>query len=454
MAYASGSLSEEQITARIERLPLSGWYARLMAIVGTAHFFDAFDSLTIAIVLPILIGLWKITPGEVGVLISAGYVGQMAGAIGFGWLAEKYGRLRILQWTLVIMAIFSIACAYAWDYNSLLAFRTLQGVGLGAEVPVAATWLNEFTRAQYRGRLIMFLQSCFAGGIVITALAAQWVIPLWGWPGLFLIGTLPILLAIGLRFLAPESARWLAMHKRLPEADAIVSAIEARAARGGPLPPLPENVPAIITERATFSDLFKGIYATRTLTAWAICFATSFVGYGLLTWLPSIFRTLFNLPIEQVLRYNFIFSVMGFLGGLFGLAIIDRLGRKLCFVIAFTGGAIGMFGLWFIGDSRTATEVIVLGCFSQFFLAFLLTGVYLYIPETYPTRMRALGIGVASSWLRIASILTPLAVAQILTVASLTGVFLMFGIAALFGAGVVAIGAIETRGRILEEISP
>ena len=450
----STTLTEQQITARIERLPMSGWYARLMSIVGTAHFFDAFDSLTIAIVLPILAGLWKISFGEIGVLISAGFVGQMIGAIGFGWLAERHGRLRVLRWTLVIMAVFSVACAYAWDYNSLLTFRTLQGIGLGAEVPIAATWLNEFTPAKYRGRTIMFLQSCFAGGIVITSLVAIWVIPRFGWQAMFLLGTLPILLAIGMRWMAPESARCLAANKRLPEADKVVSDIEARAAANGPLPPLPDDIPEIVAEKASFRDLFQGVYFKRTLTAWAMCFATAFVGYGLLTWLPSIFRTVFKLPNEQVLQYNFIFAFVGFLGGVAGLLLIDKLGRKICFTAAFAGGALGMLALWLVGDARTAAHVIVFGCFSQFFLSFLLTGVYLYIPETYPTRMRALGVGVASSWLRIASIITPLAVGSILTGSNLGAAFLMFGVVAVAGSIVVATCCVETRGRVLEEISP
>jgi putative MFS transporter len=454
MADTISTLSEEQITARIERLPISGWYARLLSVVGTAHFFDAFDSLTIAIVLPILIGAWHITPAQVGLLISAGFVGQMVGAICLGWAAERHGRLRILQWTLAIIALLSIACAFAWDYYSLLVFRTIQGIGLGAEVPIAATYLNEFTKAQYRGRLILFLQSCFAGGIVITSLVAIWVIPHLGWPWMFVIGTLPALLAIWLRRLAPESPRWLASKRRLPEADAIVSAIEARAARSGPLPPLPASIPPIVTEPAGFADLFKGMYLRRTLTAWAIAFATAFVGYGLLAWLPTIFRTIYQLPVGQMLQYNFYFAIVGFIGGLVGMALIDVLGRRICFLISFAGAGLGMLALWLLGDGRTATDVIVLGCTSQFFMTFLLTGLYLYIPETYPTRMRALGVGVASSWMRIASIVGPFIVGFILTWSDVGKAFLMFGIVGLIGAAVVAFFVIETRGRILEEIAP
>ena len=79
----------KSISARVERLPLSRWHVRMMAIAGIAHFSDAFDALTIAFVLPILVGLWKISPTEIGFLFPQGYVGQMIGAIGFGWAAER-----------------------------------------------------------------------------------------------------------------------------------------------------------------------------------------------------------------------------------------------------------------------------------------------------------------------------------------------------------------------------
>ena len=169
---ASASLTEETISARVERLPITSWYRRMMLIVGMAGFFDAFDALTIAFVLPVLIGMWHINPGQIGALISIGYVGQLFGAIGFSWVAEKYGRQRVLRWTIAIIGLLSIACAFAWSYDSLFWFRFVQGLGLGAEVPIAATYMNELTKAEFRGRLVVLFQSVFAFGVMVTALVS------------------------------------------------------------------------------------------------------------------------------------------------------------------------------------------------------------------------------------------------------------------------------------------
>jgi putative MFS transporter len=113
-----------------------------------------------------------------------------------------------------------------------------------------------------------------------------------------------------------------------------------------------------------------------------------------------------------------------------------------------------MFVLWWIGADRTPIEVLALGATAYFFLAFLLTGVYVYIPETYPTRMRALGTGTASSFLRIASIVGPTIVGFTLSYSNVGVVYLMFGGVSLIGALVIILFGIETRGKILEELSP
>jgi putative MFS transporter len=217
--------------------------------------------------------------------------------------------------------------------------------------------------------------------------------------------------------------------------------------------PAPE-VPRVVDEPATFADLFQGIYLKRTFTAWTIAFCTSFIGYGLITWLPSLFRTIYKMPVPDALWYGLIINVIGLAGAPVCMLLIDSIGRKFSFALAFIGGGLCMIALWWIGDARTAEHVLWLGAVAYFFLAFLLTGVYVYIPETYPTRMRALGTGTASSFLRIAAIVGPTIVGFTLGYSNVGVVYLMFGIVSLLGALTIIVFAVETRGKILEELSP
>jgi MFS transporter, putative metabolite:H+ symporter len=447
------AVTEASIVARIERLPLSAWFIRTMAIVGIANFFDGFDSLTIAFVLPVLIGEWHIAPAQIGYLISAGYLGQMVGAIGLSWLAERHGRLRALRWNIAILSVLSIGCAFATSYGALFAFRTLQGLGLGGEVPVAAAYLNELSKSTLRGRIFLFYQSSFAVGIVATSLIAVWVIPSFGWQWMFVLGAIPAILAIGLRRLLPESPRWLANQGRLQEADAIVSDIEAKVAPDGLLPPLPRELPPIERKRTDWRGLFVDGYAARTVSLWIITLFTSIAGYGLLTWMPSIFRTIYHLPLSQALQYGLASSLASLLGAFACALMIDKIGRRWTFMLSFAGCAVPLLVLWQDIAGAPSLEVLALSCLSLFFMTFLIGGIYVYAPEIYPTRMRAFGTGVVSAWLRIGSIVGPTMVGLILSGSGVGGVFLFFAVTALLGAAVVFLCVIETRRRLLEEIA-
>ena len=242
MAVASTRSSVDDIVARLERLPTSWWQVKTRIIVGVATFFDAFDALAIASILPVIVPLWKLAPQEIGFMISAGFAGQLLGALFFGWVAERYGRITAMIWSIALFAVMSLVSAFAWDYSSLLVFRVIQGIGLGGEVPVAAVFISELAKAQGRGRFVLLYELVFPIGLSAAALVGLWVVPHLGWQYMFVIGALPAFLALALRTLLPESPRWLAVRGRNAEAETAMAQIETqtRKATGQPLPePLP-----------------------------------------------------------------------------------------------------------------------------------------------------------------------------------------------------------------------
>src|SRR5439155_25893233 len=108
------------IVARLERLPTSWWQVKARIIVGVATFFDAFDALVIASVLPAIVPLWKLAPQQIALMVASGFAGQLIGALLFGFIAERYGRLTAMVWSIALFAAMSLVCALAWDYSSLL----------------------------------------------------------------------------------------------------------------------------------------------------------------------------------------------------------------------------------------------------------------------------------------------------------------------------------------------
>jgi putative MFS transporter len=279
------------VAARIERLPFSSWHLKARVLIGTATFFDAFDALTIAQVLPVLRPLWGLNGPEIGVLISAGYLGQLFGALMIGYCAERWGRLPALVGSISVMAIMSLLCGLAWNYESLLIFRTIQGIGLGGQVPIAAVYISEIAKAHKRGRFVILYECIFTFGLFISGFIGSFVVPRFGWETMFFIGTAPILIALSLRSLLPESPRWLASRNRLDEATSAMDRIEREIEKssGNKLPAPTEWVPAD-TKRASWRDIVGPDYLRRSIVVWIIWFTTFFITYGLGTWLPTLYR--------------------------------------------------------------------------------------------------------------------------------------------------------------------
>ncbi len=446
--------STARLVARIERLPLSRFHIKARVLVGTATFFDAFDALSIAYILPVLVPLWGLTPAMIGGLISIGYVGQLVGALLLGWLAERRGRMFALLLSVAVFALFSLLAASSWDYTSLFIFRTLQGVGLGGEVPVAATYINEISKAKGRGRFVLLYELIFPVGLLTAAFVGWWVVPSWGWQTMFLIGGLPALLVLPLRWLLPESPRWLANRGRLKEADVIVTQLEVEASRGGKieLPPVVET-PPVVERKTRWQELFRGRYRRRTLVVWVLWFSVYLSTYGISTWLPTIYASVFNLPLADALRYPLITSSFGLVGTLACALLIDRTGRKIWFTVAAMVGGLLLLTLWWLGAS-SALQVLVLATAAHMSFNTIALGLYLYTPEIYPTRMRALGSSIGSAWLRAASAIGPFVMGFVVATGRLSTAFLLFGAVLMAASVITGLFGTETKGRVLEEISP
>src|ERR1700728_897594 len=219
------------VVARLERLPYCSWHLKMRLIICTAWFFDAFDSIAIAVVLPPLIGMWHLDPQHIGPLIGIGFLGQLVGAVVFGWVAEYWGRRSSMVATLLIFSLGALACATATSYSTLFWLRFVQGIGLGGEIPLMAAYVNEFAHAKDRGRFSISIQVLFSVGLLAVALVGVYVVPHWGWQWMFIIGAIAALVGIPMRTVLPESPRWLASQGVYDEADQALSRIEGIAVR-------------------------------------------------------------------------------------------------------------------------------------------------------------------------------------------------------------------------------
>ena len=447
-------LNEQTIAARLERLPYSRWHVTVTVVLGVAIFFDSFDSLAIAYVLPVLIRDWHIPPQSIGGLISVANFGQALGALSFGWFAERIGRVSAARIAIALFAVMSLACAFTASYDQLFVCRFVEGIGLGGEIPVASTYISEILRADRRGGRFLSYQIIFPVGLLMSGVIGATVVPRFGWQWMFVIGALPAIVALIMQRFCPESPRWLASKGRLGEADAIVTEIERVVSRDGaePLAPVPELSLRPLSGKTRWQELFEGRYRSRTLLVWVLWACCYIIAYGLQGWIPTLYREIYHLSLQQSLNYA-IFSPAGSLiGSLICAFMIDRTGRRYWFTAAFFLAAAGLIWLWAFGAS-TALGMLLGFSFCSMWLGSMNMTIFLYTAEIYPTRMRALGVSWASFWLRAAATVGPLIVGFALPRYGISGVFLTFSIFAMIGC-IAATFMIETRRRVLEEVSP
>ncbi|MBU8698376.1 MFS transporter [Bacillus pumilus] len=437
-----------QLLTRMESVPFSRWHLKPRIIMGSATFFDAFDALSLAFVLPVLIGMWSLSPAQIGLLIGSGYIGQAIGAIFFGWLAERRGRVFSAKWTVLLMSVMSIACVFSGNFMALFIFRFIQGIGVGGEVPVAASYINELSRAQGRGRFFMLYEMIFPLGLMISAQIGAFVVPSFGWKWMFLIGGIGGLIVFIFFFMLRESPRWLISKGRLDEAERIIEEIEASTDKRMPV----AKQVSSSTEKGDWKELFSTFYRKRTLIVWGLWFSAYFVSNGLNNWLPSLYNTVYNLPVGDSLRAASLTNILQTVGVFACAFLIDKVGRKRWATIAFIVTGALLTALWISGAS-SPESVIYLGSAAYGMMGTITVLLYLYTPEIYPTRMRVIGTAFATAWLRLASAIAPIMIGFILEVSGVSTIFILFASVTVVGA-ILAFKMIETREKVLEDIAP
>jgi putative MFS transporter len=354
-----------------------------------------------------------------------------------------------------LTGLASIAVATSANIEMFARFRFLQGIGIGGVVPIAATYINEIARSDSRGKLVLLYELIFPAGLSAASLTAVWVVPNLGWQAMFLIGGLPVFLALILVRKVPESPRWLASQGRLEEADEVLSRIEEEiaAATREPLPE-PEPVPDVAAEesRGRLREIFQGRYLRRTAILSTMWFVAYYVNHGISTWLPSLYTKQFGLDLTTALVYSLISNATGLVGTLIAALVVDRVGRRPLLLTALIGTAAALAGLAVAGATSSGQVALFASC-TTFFIFVINASLYLYSPELYPTRNRAKGAAFGGVWNRLGVILGPVAVGAIIASgADLRMVFVQLAVVAGVGA-VVACFAVETKGKTLEELN-
>ncbi|WP_407411877.1 MFS transporter [Acinetobacter sp.] len=436
------------LVSRIQRLPIGKFHYTLLWVIGLGWMFDAMDTGLISFILAKMAEDWSMTPTEKGWVVSIGFVGMAIGAVCSGALADRIGRKTVFATTLVIYSLATAACAFAPNLTWLLVFRFIVGLGLGGQLPVAVTLVSEYIPAHVRGRFIVLLESFWGLGWLCAALVSYFVIPKFGWHMAFLIGGIPALYAIVIWKMVPESIPYLIHRGRIKEAHELVQSIERKC--GVAVIEQIEVKQSTQQSKGSFSQLWSGIFARRTLMLWLIWFGIVYSYYGIFTWLPSLLVQQ-GYSIVQSFEYV-LFMILAQLPGYIVAAwLVELWGRKATLAIFIGMCAVSAY---FFGQADSVALIMLWGCLLSFFNLGAWGVLYTYTPEQYPTHIRAFGSGWAAAIGRIGGIAAPLAVTHLMVKDDgFSYVFMMFTAVLVAVAVVILVLGEETKGRTLESIS-
>ena len=434
---------------RLNALPVSSFHYKLLVVAGIGWVFDSMDTGLIAFVLPLLIKEWGLSATQAGMLGSIGLVGMALGAVAAGTLADRVGRKTVFSVTIVLYSLATGLCAVAPNYELLVLFRFLVGLGLGGELPVAATLVTEYVPGRARGRFMVLLESFWAVGWLLAALIAYFIIPVTGWRTAFLIGALPALYTMVIRMHLHESVRYLLKKRKIEEARKIVSSLEERCHM--------EHRPLEVTEKdvaeetkGSFTALWTRRFIKRTVMLWLVWFGIVFSYYGVFMWLPSlVFKQGFT--VVKTFEYVLVMTLSQLPGYAAAAWLVDRLGRRYTLSLFLLGSGIASY---FFGHAETVTALLCWGATMSFFNLGAWGVIYTYTPELYPTEIRGLGCGWATGFGRVGGMVAPLLVGALLTDAWDMGhIFYIFaGVFVLISFIVLTLGT-ETKRKELENLS-
>lgn len=329
------------------------------AIGGSAigYALDGFDLLILGFMLSAISADLHLTTTQAGSLVTWTLIGAVAGGIIFGSLSDRYGRIRVLTWTIVLFAIFTGLCAFATGYYDLLIYRTIAGFGLGGEFGIGMALASEACSPKYRTRATSFVALGWQTGVLAAALSTPLLLPHIGWRGMFLVGLLPALVGWVIRFKLHEPEIFIKNQNKSKS--------------------IWVSYKELIKNKATLK-ISLGITVLTSVQ--------NFGYYGIMIWMPNFLAKQHGFSLTKSAIWTSV-TILGMMIGIWCFGqLADRIGRKPSFII-FQLGAFLMIFIY--AQLSEPLYMLWIGALLGLFVNGMLGGYGALISEAYPTSARA-----------------------------------------------------------------
>jgi putative MFS transporter len=452
-----------EITARLDRLPMTRHMWMLVLLISLGGWFDTYAIFLTGSIAPGMFADKIFTPTTVSLFgftglasfIAALFTGLFIGTMFFTQAADRFGRRTVFTYSLVWYCIATLVMAFQYTPGGVNLWRLIAGIGIGVELVTVDTFISELVPKRARGKTFAIQQSIGFIPVPLVALLAWLLNPtaplgLSGWRWVVIIGSVGAIIVWFVRLKLPESPRWLAQQGRIEEADRVMMAIETRVAAESkyPLPP-PEPPVVEDSRKGRLVEIFNPTYRSRTLMLSIANFFQTIGFYGFANWVPTLLIAK-GIHVSQTLEYSFIIAFAYPLFPLISSLFADRIERKWQVCLSCIG--IAAFGIAFSFQTE-AVPLIIIGTLQTMMNAWLSFSAHNYQSELFPTRVRATAVGFVYSWSRFSTIFTGFIIAAILQRFGVPAVFMF--VASAMGVVVLSVAMFgpRTNHRSLEEIS-
>ncbi|HEY4040787.1 MAG TPA: MFS transporter [Rhodopila sp.] len=463
MAPALTVTPAAEITARLDRLPMTRHMRMLVLLISLGGWFDTYAIFLTGSIAPGMFADRIFTPTTVSLFgftglasfIAALFTGLFIGTMFFTRAADRFGRRTVFTYSLVWYCVATLIMAFQTTPGGVNLWRLIAGVGIGVELVTVDTFISELVPKRARGRTFAIQQSIGFIPVPLVALLAWLLNPtapfgLSGWRWVVIIGSVGAIIVWFVRLKLPESPRWLAQQGRVAEADRVMRTIETRvAAESGGTLPAPEPPVVEDSRKGTLREIFNSHYRGRTIMLSIANFFSTIGFYGFANWVPTLLIAN-GIHVSQTLEYSFIIAFAYPLFPLVSCLFADRIERKWQVCLSCLG--IATFGVAFSFQTQ-AVPLIIIGTLQTMMNAWLSFSAHNYQSELFPTRIRATAVGFVYSWSRFSTIFTGFIIAAILQHFGVPAVFMF--VASAMAVVVLSIGLFgpRTNHRSLEEIS-
>jgi AAHS family 4-hydroxybenzoate transporter-like MFS transporter len=383
-----------------------GNYQRwLVGLTALTIVFDGIDNQLMGVAIPTIMREWSVPRSAFAPVISLGYFGMMLGGAAAGLVGDRFGRRVALLGSMLVFATMTMAVAAVESVAALGALRFLTGLGLGGAIPNAAALAAEYVPIRQRPLAVTLTIVCVPFGGTLAGLLAIPALPAFGWRALFLAGgVVPVVVAIALKWLLPESPRYLARHPHRRQE------LAASLARMGhvvaPDATLVDRADAAVG-RASVATLFTPGFRRDTIALWAAYFSCLLAVYLGFSWVPSML-TGAGFTSSVASTGITAFNLGGVVGAIAGGVCIARYGSRIAMLV-MTGVAIASAGVMSAMDLSAGAAVLPIVAMLTVTGAMIngvQTTMYALAAHVYPAAIRATGVGSAVSFGRIGAVLS------------------------------------------------